>query len=104
MTFARETTHTARKAHRCDACGRRIEPGERYTRYAGIYEDGFATGAYHPDCREWEIKLCRDFDLYDDEWRGLSDFVAEDGPIVLDGAPEAVRARFGLAADAGGAR
>lgn len=94
MTFARETQHTARKPYCCEACGRRIEAGERYTRYAGMWDGEFATGAYHPDCRDWEIKLCRDAGLGADEWRSLHDHVAEDGLIVLDGAPQAVRARF----------
>ncbi len=94
MSFYREAQHTARKPYRCDACGQGIEAGERYTRWAGMCEGEFVTGAFHPDCREWEIKLCRDAGLDADDWRSLQDHVGEDGLAVLDGAPEAVRARF----------
>ena len=71
-----------------------IAPGERYTRYAGIWEGDFVTAAYHTDCREWEIHLCHEAGLNSDEWCSLSEHVAADGDAVLEGAPKAVRARF----------
>ena len=41
-------TRTARKPHRCDECGRTIEPGEQYKIGAGIY-----------DRSAWHAKQCR---------------------------------------------
>lgn len=48
--FTRE--HTARKAHKCDRCLGRIEPGERYRAYSiapdsDIGNSGWLTGREH---------------------------------------------------------
>jgi hypothetical protein len=91
--FVRETTHTARKAHRCSGCCQPIAPGESYVRWAGMTDGDFGTAAYHPDCRAWEIFLGQAANLYQDEWTLLHEFVTEDR-ASLDGAPESVRARF----------
>jgi hypothetical protein len=32
--------HTARKRHRCSECGGHIEPGNRYERAFGVWEEG----------------------------------------------------------------
>lgn len=91
--FTRETTHTARKPHRCDGCRQTIAAGEKYVRWAGMTDGDFGTAAYHPDCRAWEIFLCQEAGLYHDEWCSLHEFVAECRDC-LDGAPESVRERF----------
>lgn len=93
MTFYSEQTRTARKAHVCQSCSKRIEPGETYLRGAGVWEGDFWSAAFHPDCRAWEVKLCHEGDLLSDEWMSLAEWVAEDRRS-LDGAPESVRARF----------
>ena len=89
----RETTHTARKPHQCAGCLQTIAPGEKYVRWAGLTDGDFGTCAYHADCRGWEIFLCQEAALRDDEWQPLHEFVSECRGC-LDGAPDSVRARF----------
>lgn len=36
--FYRTQSHTARKQHRCDACGEPIEPGDEYKVESGIFD------------------------------------------------------------------
>lgn len=45
----RKSVHTARISHKCDDCGRTIQPSERYTRMFGNAEDNE---------RPYEIKVC----------------------------------------------
>jgi hypothetical protein len=100
MGFEREETRRARKRHRCFGCGQSIEPGEQYLYLAGHDTDGeFGTWKYHPECREWEIHLCREAGLRYDEWSTLAEWVDEDR-ASLDGAPESVIARFPVEAEA----
>ena len=73
--FSRETTHTARKAHQCVGCLQTIAPGEKYVRWSGRTYGDFETAAYHEDCRGWEIFLCQEAALRDDEWQPLHEFV-----------------------------
>jgi hypothetical protein len=54
----------------------------------------FSTSAYHKDCREFESKLNHENDPYYDDWYPLYELVSNGGREILDGAPEAVRARF----------
>ena len=93
MSFSRETTHTAKKPHRCECCGKTIEAGSRYVRWAGLTDGDFASVAMHEDCRAWEVFLNQELYQRDDEWMILHEVVAND-PTMLDGAPDAVRARF----------
>lgn len=64
---ARDRVHTtthrrARKQHKCEECGRRIEAGERYRYTSGIDSDGFAFS--HKLCShcdvvaEWLVVNC----------------------------------------------
>lgn len=51
MTWTSEpTTHAARTAHRCDWCGQRVEPGERYSRYRWACSGDAGTVKLHPEC------------------------------------------------------
>ncbi|GBQ88123.1 hypothetical protein GCM10007866_18520 [Gluconobacter albidus] len=95
MGFCSEKSVTARKRHQCDACLKIIEPGETYLRVAGVCDDGFWNGAYHADCREWEVKLNHEnTDRFPDEWYALHEHIFEGSIDVLDGAPQSVRDRF----------
>lgn len=55
-TVGHHSTPVARKPHWCEQCGRRIEPGEKYYRWDGIY-DGRATSA--ATCEQC-VKFMRD--------------------------------------------
>ena len=48
--------HTARKVHRCSWCPERIDPGERYETWGGVYEGDFGTVRMHLEC----VKAMRD--------------------------------------------
>nr|WP_319566271.1 hypothetical protein [uncultured Rhodoferax sp.] len=47
--FTPETTHKARKPHRCTNCGQAINPGDTYIRWAS-FDDGACTNKMHPEC------------------------------------------------------
>ena len=94
MDFARESDHTARKEYRCNCCLKKISPGERITRWAGVTDGLFQTAIMHPDCHAVELQLNLMMDLNEDEWAPLHDLVREGGKEMLDDAPESVRARF----------
>jgi hypothetical protein len=53
--FYCKTERTARKVHRCDECGARVQPGEKYEHVAA-YQDGmntYKTCARCLDLRQW---------------------------------------------------
>ena len=78
MTFWNHSHPRARKAHRCDMCSRRIDPGETYLRGTGL--DGTA----------WTWKECAHCEaarlIYD-----ISDGGEEYDPDLFDGWASGVR-------------
>ena len=58
--IGRWTTPVARKLHTCENCGRKIDQGEKYHSYDGIY-DGIANA--WKDCRHCAALISM-FDLY----------------------------------------
>ncbi|MCW2264111.1 hypothetical protein M2305_000058 [Gluconobacter cerinus] len=98
-SFCSEKIITARKPHQCSACLKPINAGGKYLRAAGGSDGTFWSGAYHPDCREWEIEVNNQaHGPFSDEWDSLHEHVAECRD-VLDGAPEEVKRRFPPAGD-----
>lgn len=93
-----ERQHKARKRYLCDSCHKEwIEPGEQYLRYTGVYDGEMVSVAFHPDCRDWEGHLNRRYGTdNEDEWQSLDEIFGGEGKEALDGAPAAVRKRFGL--------
>lgn len=78
MSFWDEKTVTARKPHRCDECDTMIQPGERYTRGAGINVFGeFGVYTTHTDCLAAAREQMRLGDCPSDEWWCLSDGIWE---------------------------
>jgi hypothetical protein len=82
MTFRTETTHVARKEHRCDYCGDAIVSGTAYIRIAGHWNGDFYTAKGHLDCIEmWNDAYSywadpgegMDFNLSEacDDWQAL---------------------------------
>lgn len=99
MGFCSEKTVTARKRHRCDACLKFINPGETYLRAAGVSDGEFCSGAYHPECREWEIKVNNEvLGIFTDDWAPLHEHVTECDEVLND-APQSVKDRFKTAGD-----
>ena len=64
---------TARKPHCCCYCERRIEVGDKYTRWTGIYDGDFISSAAHPKC----LAFRQTMDLYEDEHPDPGEFVEE---------------------------
>jgi len=97
--FCYEILVTARKPHQCDACLKPINAGEKYLRAAGVSQGDFWNSTYHPECREWEIKVNNEaLGYFSDEWCALHEHVTECDE-VLDDAPQSVRDRFKPAGD-----
>jgi hypothetical protein len=94
MTFYCETTHTAAKRHDCDACPAPIEPGQRYTKWAGITDGDFSACKLHVECRAAEVALNRAHGTDWDEWITLDDMEREDRTWLREEFP-VVAARFG---------
>lgn len=95
MGFSSETTHTARKAHRCDACNAAIDAGSRYVRWAGTTDGDFSDAKFHPDCRVAEIALNKLSGTDWDEWMGLQDMEGDDWPWLIADFPF-VATRMGI--------
>lgn len=79
MTHWISETRRARKAHRCDTCGRQITPGEHYRHGAGM--DGSTAWSW-AECAHCRVLAAFVMDLYDlDEYDWTS--VAEWDPADL---------------------
>jgi ribosomal protein S27E len=79
MDFNSTIYRTARKAHRCEECGRTIEPGERYSRTAAVWEGDFFTNVACLHCAR--ARMVADYaDNYYNEvyYGGLSEWVDND--------------------------
>lgn len=50
QSFRSKTEQTAKKAHHCDYCCQKIDPGVRYVKIAGVWEGDFYTLKGHVDC------------------------------------------------------
>lgn len=77
FTSPREVT--ARTTHRCEECGRRIDPRETYIRTAGKWEGEFYTNVACSHCavaRSWLGTIDKNY-LFETFYGGLWDCVAE---------------------------
>lgn len=73
----------ARIAHRCDDCGRTIEPGEIYRRWRGVGDDGPTTWKSCAHCglvADWIWRTDADSIYYQDDGLDLSEYL-HDGQI-----------------------
>ena len=50
--FRKEEYRKARKWHRCDLCGGKIEVGDKYSYESGMYDGCFYTMTLHSVCRK----------------------------------------------------
>ncbi len=58
------TVPTARREHKCDECGRKIAPGEKYRRAFGVWEghaNTFRTCAHCCVGQDWLLTNCNGF-------------------------------------------
>lgn len=68
MQVSRDTTHTARKPHRCYWCGEVIEVGTPYVRWANFVDGGVSVVSVHPECKEaWDNGYRQDWAYYGEE-------------------------------------
>lgn len=83
MSFTTEKAIKAtRKRHLCAGCDKWIEVGEPAINWAGVTDGQFDSLHYHPDCRDAEIALNKNYDLNWDEWVNLCEYDAEDKPYL----------------------
>lgn len=80
MDFNCTKTPTACRVHRCEECARQIEPGERYSRTAAVWEGEFFTNVACLHC----AAARRLVDLYDGYYNeyyygGLSEWLNDSG-------------------------
>jgi hypothetical protein len=50
MTILTDENRIARKPHRCEWCGERIEPGQQYRYYSGVFYGNFQSTHMHNEC------------------------------------------------------
>lgn len=92
--------HVARKAHRCDSCGGRINPGEPYIKDRIVDGLDAWTWKAHTSCN-LASKIAYSYGVEGDEgcWRNVSDFDGEDRWLIYINAPEVWQAIWGGARD-----
>jgi hypothetical protein len=95
VSWARETTHTASKQHRCEECVTAIKTGSRFVRWAGVTDGDFSTYKAHAECRDAVIELNRAHGTHWDEWIGLRDLEADDFDWLCE-EHQVVAARLGV--------
>jgi hypothetical protein len=82
--FWTDTERKARKTHTCIECHRTIQPGETYTKSAGVWEGDFYDAKRCGHCMAYMCLIRRqDSDALDETW--LRDWVHEYGlnPVEL---------------------
>lgn len=85
------TTPKARIEHKCCQCGEVIQPGQRYSRFRGLYEWGFSTFKSCLPCEEIRQHLCG---TMEDLWREVNDLVIENRIPSLDGLSKEAISKF----------
>ena len=74
---------TARKAHRCDECARVIQPGERYSRTAAIWEGDWFTNVACLHCAIARMIVDYGDDYYSEGYyHGLREWLADSAEHV----------------------
>lgn len=85
-TFGHTRHLVARKEHRCEECGRKIAPGEKYDRHAGKWEGDFFTNVACAHCAVLR-RMVNDVDdyYYECYFGGLGEWVSESYPETTAG-------------------
>lgn len=92
MNILWDETPTARTSHRCDACGRAINPGETYRRMRIVGDDGPYTHKQCAHCRAFINLYIDEFCL--DRWEGWYREEIDEWEPVTDVARELKRQFF----------
>lgn len=71
-TFGEIREPVARKKHHCEWCPEKIKPGEKYSRFVGMWDGDFQNWAMHKECLDAHRK-------------SEADSPYNDGEICIDG-------------------
>lgn len=76
--FGSTSTRRARKAHQCEECNRTIREGERYERYAGVWEGSFSTFVSCGHCAQVRTLISNiDIDFWEGAFGGVGEWFAQ---------------------------
>lgn len=67
FTELSHATRKARKEHRCEWCGEKIEKGQDYFNYTGIGDGGFQDNKVHLECLDAMQEHFK-YNTFDDEF------------------------------------
>lgn len=76
MEFYSENTHIAKKEHKCEMCGGKINIGEKYYRERGKFCGEFFDRKMHVHCHHMEAEYCREVDC-EFNWYSIYDYVRD---------------------------
>lgn len=74
MSFYAESTHIAKKPHKCEFCGGEIKAGEEYIQERGVFYNDFFSRDMHIHCHNMEALYCEEVDN-EFCWYEISDYI-----------------------------
>ena len=66
---------TAKKIHKCEFCGKEIQPGERYSYENGVFEGDFFTRKLCPECNSMLNRFCEENEYGEFSWDWIEDWI-----------------------------
>jgi hypothetical protein len=90
-TFSSVTKPRARKLHRCEECGGKIKPGERYERSSGMWDGSISTFCTCERCHDIRVWLTNNLPCFCLAHGGMFEEAEESIREAQDRAPEEAR-------------